>query len=161
QPLGTVVEADCPWERDITALLRERNELVVMLEASSDAGGLWGEVALEIRRTAFVRRVRAGRSTAADSVYLSVAGEVVGSSGRPLELYALSGGKTIAYQTVEPHPEGRRFLLRGKADEPPSSSSSTDATVRLELIDGGVIWYAVETPILATLDDFEFTPMVL
>src|SRR5262245_57262557 len=44
-------------EHEITALLRPRNELVVEIDGP-ETGGLWGEVALEIRRTAYLRGVR-------------------------------------------------------------------------------------------------------
>src|SRR6266404_2810562 len=44
-----------PFEFEVTALLQVRNELKVLVTAPSETGGLWGEVALEIRCTAFLR----------------------------------------------------------------------------------------------------------
>lgn len=38
-----------PFEFEITRLLQPRNELQVEVESPSSRGGLWGEVALEIR----------------------------------------------------------------------------------------------------------------
>jgi hypothetical protein len=38
-----------PFEFEITSLLRERNVLEALVEAADGNGGLWGEVALEIR----------------------------------------------------------------------------------------------------------------
>jgi hypothetical protein len=148
QPLGTVAKHDCPWEADITALLRPRNELVMLLDADSDAGGLWGEVALEIRRTAFLRHVQARWREAPAAGQLTLTGEVVGSSDRPLDLYAVVGEKTIAYTTVQPAATGSRFELVAPDSEtgwPDLLPLSLGATVRLDLIDGGVIWYTAET----------------
>src|SRR5262249_56850076 len=73
-------------EFDVTRLLRQRNELVVDVAAPSDAGGLWGEVALEVRCTAFLRGVRMWAVPAVAGVELHAAGEVVGTAERPLEL---------------------------------------------------------------------------
>src|SRR5262245_62144083 len=44
-----------PFEFEVTPLLQVRNELQVEVEAPDDSGGLWGDVALEIRRTAYLR----------------------------------------------------------------------------------------------------------
>lgn len=40
-----------PFEFPATAWLQVRNELVVEVEGPAGNGGLWGEVALEVRRT--------------------------------------------------------------------------------------------------------------
>jgi hypothetical protein len=37
-----------PFAIEVTDRLRDRNELEIVVEADSDAGGVWGEVALEI-----------------------------------------------------------------------------------------------------------------
>jgi hypothetical protein len=42
-------ESGGPFAIEISDRLRDRNELEVLVEADSDAGGVWGEVALEIR----------------------------------------------------------------------------------------------------------------
>jgi beta-galactosidase/beta-glucuronidase len=47
--LASVTEGKGGFEFEITKLLRERNELRVEIEGEADSGGLWGEVALEIR----------------------------------------------------------------------------------------------------------------
>src|SRR5438045_7321055 len=52
QPLGTFDTATGPAEFEITSLLRPRNLLSVAVESPEPNGGLWGEVALEIRATA-------------------------------------------------------------------------------------------------------------
>src|SRR5947209_5220146 len=56
--LGRHEQAQQPFEFNITGLLREGNELTVDIEAPAGNGYL-GEVALEVRCGAFLRRVRA------------------------------------------------------------------------------------------------------
>src|SRR5262249_11036962 len=109
--LGRFREQDCLFEVEITALLRPRNELVVVVEADTVAGGLWGEVAVEVRRAAYLRKLSARLRAGATGKELEVHGEAAGTSERPLDLYALMGGRTILYSTVQPLPEGRPFHL--------------------------------------------------
>ena len=40
--------SDGPFSVEVTDSLRDRNELELVVEADSDTGGVWGEVALEI-----------------------------------------------------------------------------------------------------------------
>jgi beta-galactosidase/beta-glucuronidase len=47
--LGTHENADEPFAFAVTPLLKARNDLQVDVECSNTRGGLWGEVALEIR----------------------------------------------------------------------------------------------------------------
>ncbi len=47
--LGRHEGAEEPFEFDVTILLQDRNELTVEVESPTAQGGLWGEVALEIR----------------------------------------------------------------------------------------------------------------
>src|SRR5262245_29853642 len=79
QALGSH-DGGAPFEHYVTRLLAARNEVVMEVE-----GEAVGEVALEVRRTAFLRGLSA---TAADG-QLRVTGTVVGSAARPLELYVL------------------------------------------------------------------------
>jgi hypothetical protein len=126
-----------PFEREVTALLRPRNVLTVEVEAPDGRGGLWGATALEVRCPAFLRHVRArlvdGR--------LHVSGEAVGTSERPLELYGLVDNRTVAYATVEPDAAGRSFDLMSTADV---SERVAPFAVRVELVNGGTVWYRVE-----------------
>jgi hypothetical protein len=132
QILGTH-DGGAPFEHEVTALLGPRNELAMRFEGG---GELWGDVALEVRRTAFLRGVRA----AADGGRIRVQGEIVGSAGRPLELYVLFDGRTVHYGMVEPTAAGRAFEV--VADGPGKE-------VRVELVDGACVWYAVELPLAA------------
>jgi hypothetical protein len=121
-------EGGAPFEHDITSHLGPRNEVVLCVEPGHEAGG---DVALEVRKTAFLRGVHA----TADAGAVCVRGDVVGSAGRPLEVYVLLDGRTVHYGMVEPSTEGRLFeaVAEGRGE-----------LVRVELVDGASVWYAVE-----------------
>jgi hypothetical protein len=126
-------------EVPITELLQERNELVLEQDARTGQDNPWGEVALEVRCTAYLRRVRAWFGPADLKPAIQVAGEVVGSAERPLDLYVLVNGATGHYSTVKPSSEGAAFqvLLEDLA-------SADEQAIRVELVNGGVLWYVAE-----------------
>ncbi len=125
-------------EFDVTGLLIARNELTIDVTAATDDGGLDGEVALEVRRTAFLKGVE-GRPASAEGI--NVVGRVVGTSDRPLDLYVLGGGKTLGYATVRPCEAGQPFRLAVGSVGPGVTR------LRVELVDGGTIWYGVDLDI--------------
>ncbi|MFQ3592880.1 MAG: hypothetical protein SNJ82_06775 [Gemmataceae bacterium] len=102
---------------DLTALLRPRNELRL------DTIGSPGEVALEIRATAYLSEVaqRGGQ----------VFGRVVGLADRALDLYALGGNTTLAQASIVASEAGTPFVLK-----------PCGPVERVELVNGGVIWYS-------------------
>src|SRR5262245_22574758 len=67
--LGRNTGPEKPFELEVTRLLQRRNELTVDVEGPV-GGGLWGEVAMEIRCTAFLRAVRAWLEMAGGKVSL-------------------------------------------------------------------------------------------
>ena len=149
QPLGRRDGASGPFEFEVTPLLRARNELTVEVESATPRGGLWGEVAMEVRRTAFLRSVRLWAVRSGETADLHVAGEVVGTSDRPLELYVLLDNATLSYTTLEPEPAGRPFHVvtegLGKDRWQPRDGETAGLhEVRVELVDGAVVWYKVE-----------------
>jgi hypothetical protein len=129
----TPVPPACEFE--VTSLLRPRNELVVEVEGTSEQGGLWGEVALEIRCTAFLRDLHSYVISKGDSLDLRVSGQVVGAAERPLELYLLRDRSVVGYQVVTATPEGQSFEI--KATDLPAG----DLPVQVDLVNGAVIWY--------------------
>ncbi len=132
-----------PFEYEVTPLLQPRNHLVVDVEGLTDRGGLWGEVTLEVRRTAFLRGVRA--CVDRDAGRLVIEGQVVGTAERPLDLYVLRGRSTAAYTTVEAAPDGRSFtVVVDPAQGAPQESGG--AALCVELVDAAVVWYAVTVP---------------
>jgi hypothetical protein len=122
-------------EFEVTALLQRRNELVVEIEGTSEQGGLWGEVALEIRCTAFLRDLRTFVVSKGDRIDLRVSGQVVGAAERPLELYLLRDRSVVGYQVVAAKPEGQSFAIT--AGDLPAGN----LPVQVDLVNGAVIWY--------------------
>jgi beta-mannosidase len=111
--LGKHEGAFDPFEFDITRLIRPRNELVVEVDLPRDVegrmfrgrlpadnGGLWGDVALEVRRESFLSGVRLWATFEASAPVLHVAGEVVGEVPQALELYVMLNGATVLYQVL-------------------------------------------------------------
>jgi hypothetical protein len=141
--LATCVSPADRMEFDVTALLHRRNELVVTLEDLQGLGGLTGEVAIEIRRTAFMRAVVAVR-TGPDS--LQVMGEVVGACEGPLEIYVIYGRRNVGYATVEIKDQRMPFQVLASELTTEQDDENKDR-VRVELIQGASVWYEVEIPI--------------
>lgn len=133
-----------PFEHEVTSLLSARNELVVEVEAEGGDGGLWGEVAMEVRCAAFLREVRVWAAVDGDQVQLHAAGEVVGTSERPLELYLLLDNATIGYGTAEAAPGGRPFHLASGARGEEHRRAGPHV-VRVDLVNGASIWYTFES----------------
>jgi hypothetical protein len=127
-----------PFEVDVTSFLQVSNHLAVEVEGTGDQAGLCGEVALEVRCTAFLQSLRWWVQSAEQTAQLHIAGELVGVSDRSLELYALWDGKTVIYATLEPSPTGTPFHLTSR------DISDRRRDVRIELVNGASIWYAAE-----------------
>lgn len=134
-PLGRHA-SDEPFEFEITGLLSARNQLQVEVEAGTD-GGIWGDVALEVRASAFLRDVRCRRR----GNRLHVSGAVAGTCSGPLELYVLVQTRTVAYAAVQP---GLPFEL--VAHDLPAEA---EPVARVELVHGATVWYTVECPMEA------------
>jgi hypothetical protein len=149
QMLGRHDDPAEPFDFEVTALLAVRNELVVQVDAPEGCTGPWGEVALEVRRTAYLRRVRAWVAATAGGRVLHVAGEVAGTADRPLELYVLLDGATVHYTTLEAVPGGRPFQvtterLSEEQCRPRAGVPGGGHVVRVDLVNGAVLWYPIE-----------------
>lgn len=144
QPLGFQEEVGGPLEYEVTSLLGRRNELTVEMNASGEDGKLWDEVALEIRCTAFLRGLRAWIEDPGARARLHVAGTVVGTAERSLDLYLLLENRTAYHQTVLPEAAGRLFHVT--IDKEGREGPWPDV-VRLELVDGTVVWDTKEIPL--------------
>jgi hypothetical protein len=119
---------------EVTSLLTARNHLEVLIEGESDEAGLWGEVALEIRRGAWLSDVE-GQATPTG---LQVTGRAIGAAPQPLEMYTIVDNRHADYRTIQPTPSGQSFHI----DLP--GFPSHPRTIRVELIDVSTVWYAVE-----------------
>ena len=133
---------DGPFEFDVTRLLRARNELAVDVDGTAERGGLWGEVALEVRCTAFLRGVRVWAEGAGE---LHAAGLVVGEAERPLDLYILLDGATAAYTTVAAAPAGAPFHIIAEKPPPRGEAQAGEvgrpSVAQVDLVNGAVVWY--------------------
>jgi hypothetical protein len=134
------------FEFEVTPLLLKRNELVVEVESQNPRGGLWGEVALEIRRAAFLRSVSISVCRSGEVARLRFTGEVVGESERPLEIYGVLGRSTVAYATVTAAQTGAPFEILSEVvtTRHPVGTALVEQPLRLDLIDAAVVWYSVE-----------------
>jgi Glycosyl hydrolase 2 galactose-binding domain-like len=148
--LGQPMSAAQPFEFQVTEHLQERNELIVEIESENDSGGLWGEVALEIRCLAFLRNVRA--RTAPPCNHIIVEGLVVGVEQipglpvpSPLEVYMLLGRSTIAYGGVTASERGQAFRL---VSEDLVTSSTGEVVV--QLVCGATVWHSCQVPVVSS-----------
>jgi hypothetical protein len=141
-PLGPIATAS---EIEVTSLLRPRNELVVEVEGTTEQGGLWDEVALEVRCTAFLRDLRSYAILTDDRVELRVSGQVAGMADRPLEVYLLLDRSVVGYQVVTAAAEGQPFEIV-VPEVPLAKWASSEGRVpslpvQVDLVNGAVVWY--------------------
>ena len=109
---------------DVTALLRERNALEVSLDVAAGRVGLWDDIALEVRATAYLDGVvRVGNS---------IRGRVAGTCDGKLEVYVLAAGRTCGYREVT---AGAEFVIELEA---------ADGPLRVELVNVSTVWDVVE-----------------
>jgi hypothetical protein len=143
-PLGRREGSAGQFGFEVTPLLQERNQLQVDIEAAGGDGGLWGEVALEVRCTAYLRGLRVRATFNDETARLHVGGEVVGTAERPLDLYVLLDNATVAYAVVAAAPEGRAFDVTSEELSPERWQSPETHVVRVDLVNGATIWHAEE-----------------
>lgn len=122
---------------DVTALLGPRNQLGVLIHGDTDDAGLWGEIALEIRRDAYLTEVRIVQADQGAAVL----GNAIGTSPQPLEMYTLIDNRHADYRTIQPNPGGEPFRIALPEVTPRNQS------VRVDLIHVSAIWFTVELPI--------------
>jgi hypothetical protein len=152
QLLGRIAAAT---EFEVTSLLRPRNELIVEMEGRAEEGGLSGEVALEVRCSAFLRDLRRFAILKGDSIDLSVSGQVVGVADRPLELYLVLDRSVVGYGSATATVEGQPFEFI-VADLPAAKWRQPDGqfqpiSVQVDLVNGAVVWYTTHTFLLPRL----------
>jgi hypothetical protein len=123
------------FEFEVTSQLKPRNKLIVEVEGTDD-GRPWGDVALEVRCTAYLRDVRVW----VEQGKVHAEGHVVGTAERPLELYMIQDRSTTAYATTEATPGGTPFQLTGEG-----ASQGAPQAVRVELVNVAIVWYLFET----------------
>ena len=127
-----------PFAFDVTAHMKQHNRLDVTIAADAERGGLWGEVALEIRCSAYLRDLSA--RPLPDGA-IEVSGLVAGTCDRALELYAIADRAHVHYQLIDARPEGTPFRFR----IPPAIP--TVQHVRVDLVNVATVWYAWESTV--------------
>ena len=115
---------DSYFEGDATSLLAPHNHLEITIQ-----GEEVGEVAMEIRATAFLQGV-AARRIAADK--LEVRGVVAGSCEDGLELYVLVDGRHTLYRPIA---AGESFAV---------ALDTSGHNVRVDLVHVSTVWYRVD-----------------
>jgi len=133
QDLGVL--ADEAGEFEITSLLQNRNILEVEVEGP-EGSGLWGEVALEIRCSAFLRGLRASRPSPS-TIHLT--GEVAGTCEEKLEFYVLADRANVGYAIVH---AGQPFDLTIALPQ-----DTEPSLLRVELVCVATVWFASEIPL--------------
>ncbi|MCI0639329.1 MAG: hypothetical protein L0Y72_29245 [Gemmataceae bacterium] len=126
QLLGEGLSGDFSF--DVTANLGDRNRLEVTLEVATPNDGLCGEVALEVRCTAYLTGVEAQELP---GERLTIQGKVAGFADGPLELYVLVNGRQEHYQTI-------------RAGDGFSAQVPAGQKVRVELVNVSQMWYSQE-----------------
>ncbi len=145
--LGLSRDPSGAFEFEVTTLLRPRNGLVVDVDGTAEQGGLWGEVALEVRCAAWLRNIRRSLLLRGDEVELRVSGEVVGVAERPLELYIVLDRSVVAYREITAIPEGNGFELIARESAEQWRGNATalcQPVVKVDLVNGASIWYTHE-----------------
>ncbi len=127
------VEGDAEFE--VTAHLRPRNEVVLV--GPGNDGVSFAEVALEVRATAFLRRLCVGRSGGE----VVATGEVIGHADGPLDLYLVLDRSPGAYTTVMATAGGTPFRLTAGVE---NSADESPRVAKIELVQGAVRWFTAE-----------------
>jgi hypothetical protein len=122
---------------EITARLKPRNELAIVISEDDPLAPAVGDVTLEIRATAWLASLHAELVTGR----LRISGDVRGHAERPLDLYAILDRGTVAQATT-----GTGLPFELSADQLPAGLSP-GRTVRVELLNGGRTWYTADVPI--------------
>jgi hypothetical protein len=132
-----------PFAVEVTGSLLDRNLLELTVQTMNDQDGLTGETALEIRRVCYLCDAKIWRR-ADGRIEASV--EVAGKAPEGLELYLLAERRTLAYLRLDAAVD----QLVELQSEDPVSPETTEA--RLELVQGGVVWFQTSCNIKANVE---------
>lgn len=139
-------------EFEVTPLLLRRNELAVEIEGTAEQGGLYGEVALEVRCTAFLCDLRHSAILKGNGVEVRACGRVVGVAERPLEVYLVLDRSVVGYQVVTAAAEGQPFEFV-VSDVAAAAWRGTEGRwhalpLRIDLVNGAVVWYTSSNDVM-------------
>ncbi len=125
-----------PFEFEVTALVAERNELVVDVDCPAEAdvahrrlirgslethdpgfvAGIWQTVALEVRAIAFLRDVAVQATLEGKAGRIVATGRVVGEPGNSVALDMSVDGTWFGRQKLQPTREGTPFTIESRID---------------------------------------------
>jgi beta-galactosidase/beta-glucuronidase len=131
EALGRHAGAFDPFEFDITRLVRPRNELVIDVDCpalSADTvagagpsrgnlglgGGLWGTVALEVRRESFLRGLEIAHEWAGELPVLHLRAQAWAETDRRLGVDVRLDGRSVHFAEVGAGPSGTTFTARAE-----------------------------------------------
>lgn len=120
----------------VTEAIDLRNELMAEVAVHDPTGGLWGEICLEVRCSAYLQDVRA----TIDDGRIVIRGSVAGAADQALELYALCNSHSIGYGRAQ---TGTLFELRTDPVD-----GKIPNTIRIDLVNRSAIWYSLEVPVM-------------
>ena len=122
-----------PFGYDVTSLVQPRNQLVVDVDCPAESagsrrlirgslettrppfiGGMWGEVALEVRATCCLRDVRVRTMPSGPGGAIAVTGQTVGDPNTPLRVELSLDGAWIAGEMIAASPEGADWALEAR-----------------------------------------------
>ena len=132
-----------PFAVEVTGSLLEHNLLEVTVQTTRDRDGLTGETALEIRRASYLCDAQIGRRP---DGRLEARAKLAGKAPEGIELYLLAERRTLAY--LRPG-AGVDQLVRLQSEEPVAPETSE---ARLEIVQGGVVWYQITSTIQASVE---------
>ncbi|HUY90625.1 MAG TPA: hypothetical protein VMV10_17945 [Pirellulales bacterium] len=148
--LGQAPGYALPASFDVTEWLSPSNELFIDVELPDElpggsaalrpgretlAGGLIGEVRLEVRAGAFIERLAIWTTRETDAAVLQARGQIGGNAASPLAVVVNGAERELLYGEVRP---GRTFELSG-ALEP--LLASAELSLEIKLLAGGVaLW---------------------
>lgn len=131
-----------PSRSDVTALLRDRNELTVRIASAGPDAPPFGGAALDIGCRAYIRRIRVQSfpNAAGREIVLDVSVTSENSSDR-LEIYALVDGVNCGYLKL---PEYRGTKTHAVRWHEPALKPGTPFTLRVDLVNVATIWETAE-----------------
>lgn len=127
----------------VTQFLQPRNELRIDIACNDAHCGLGGEVALEVRRHAYLTDVKV---KLVDSI-VAATGNIVGTNDRPMDLYLLLDNKTVCHETITTGSASDSVVPFRITSVGTEHDISHAKQAVVEMIDGSVVWYRVEVPL--------------
>lgn len=139
--LGEFANGEHPFSIEATGKLVDRNELVIDLTAD-ERGGIWGDVALEIRASVWLENVEFQWFDGETEPRLAVRGGIAGRIEDDVDAFVIVGRGVVFQTTIRPGDVGRHF--EWTAVIPSETVEAEHVLAAVELVHGSAIWYRIE-----------------